>query len=150
MAVDPLSARVFARSETTNLMSVIQDSPPCTAALDLSYAGGLLSMDMVLGTTYNPSQFRMWLVTQSGITPLISRWIGVVDPPAPIAPSFPLPAIGNVGVLMVIDTLQPEGYCWAFDSAYTGGAAAPSVDELKARLHRAGVAPRALDGGGRP
>ena len=144
VAVDPLSARVFARSETTNQMSVIQDSPPCTASLDLGYAGGRLTMNMVLGTTYNPSQFRMWLVTQSGITSLVNRWIGVVDPPRPISPSFPLPAMGNVGVLMVIDTLQPEGYCWAFDSAYTGGAAAPAVDELKARLRRAGVAPRAL------
>jgi hypothetical protein len=91
----------------------------CTANLDLSYAGGALTMSFELGTA-TPRTWNVWLVYgASSEVRLLSVPLPAVTPKVSFPISFPLPSIGTVGVLTELATASGGIACSEFKTVST-------------------------------
>ncbi|MEO8075918.1 MAG: choice-of-anchor tandem repeat GloVer-containing protein [Acidobacteriota bacterium] len=118
--------------------------PPCTATLALTYAGGTIAMRFSLASS-TPATFSTWLVHQSGVSTL---WSGPVPAIAPaVSFNVPLtgfPAIGNVGILTVLNAPGWSGACYDWQVVDTGGAGVgASAETLRNQITRRGLIPKA-------
>ena len=104
----------------------------CTLKLGLGYADGALTMDFELATL-EPATWDLWLVIPgTGIFPLWSLPLPVVDSPVFPSLSFSFPSIGTIGFLTSLST--PEGIaCSDWETVDTGApsSAVPSRGEIR-------------------
>jgi hypothetical protein len=76
----------------------------CTANLDLSYTGGTLTMNFELGTAA-PRTWTVWFVYgASSNAKLLSVPLPALTPSVSFPIAFPLPSMGEVGVLSTLAT----------------------------------------------
>ena len=95
-------------------------NPACILELGFSYTDGTLTMDFNLGASESAT-WGMWLfIPGTGIVPLWSIPILVVDPP--VSFPFSIPGFPSMGMIGGITVLNPPGAtpCVAFDFADTG------------------------------
>ena len=108
---------------------------PCTFDLRLGYADDTLTMDFTLGTP-EPATWDLWLVIPgTGIFPIWSLPLPVIDPPIFPTLSFPFPGMGTIGFLTALST--SEGITcsdWATVDTGAPSSAVPSISELRELL----------------
>lgn len=91
----------------------------CTMNLDLSYAGGTFTMNFELGTAV-PRTWSVWLFYgESSSARLLSVPLPAVTPAVTFPLAFPLPSIGEVGVLTTLATPAGGISCSAFKTVST-------------------------------
>lgn len=104
----------------------------CTLNLGLGYADGTLTMDFELGTL-EPATWDSWVVIPgTGVFPVWSLPMPVVDPSVSPSLSLPFPSIGTIGFLTALST--SEGITCS-DSANvdtgTPSSSTPATEELR-------------------
>ena len=89
--------------------TVTMKATPCLLDLKLSYTDSTLTMDFELGTK-EPALWSVWLVmpgTGVGVFRLWAVPIPIpIDPPTTFPLSFPLPNLGNIGLLTALSTSE--------------------------------------------
>ena len=91
----------------------------CTMNVNLSYAGGMFTMNMELGTA-TPRTWNLWLVYGANSQArLLSAPVPVVTPAVSFPISFPLPPLGNVGVLTTLATASEGIACSDYKTVST-------------------------------
>ena len=92
-------------------------APPeggCTLGLDVQYAGGILTMNFAMSTTA-PRTWNVWLTF--GQNSMIQAWsiqVPALDPAVSFPVAFPLPSLGNLGILTSLSTAAEGPACSAF------------------------------------
>ncbi len=125
-----------------NLQStgVVCITPPCTLKLGLGYADGTLTMDFELGTL-EPTTWDLWIVIPgTGIFPIWSLSLLVVDPSVLPSLAFPFPSIGTIGFLTALST--SEGItCSDWATVDTGAPSSSTLapEELRKPFENVGV-----------
>jgi hypothetical protein len=91
----------------------------CTVNVNLTYAAGTFTMNLELGTT-TPRTWNLWLVYgMNSQTRLLSTSIPALPSAVSFPISFPLPPIGNVGVLTTLNTASEGIACSDFKTVST-------------------------------
>lgn len=107
---------------------------PCTLRLEASGTDGTLSLNFEVGTR-EPATWNVWLIAQAEITEILSAWLAVNDPPAPVHVSIPFfPSLGTIGVLTTLTTSAQGIFCSAFETVNTAPltmTSAPRGQELQ-------------------
>ena len=90
----------------------------CSMALELSYAGGNLSLNFSITSTV-PTTWVVRLAVQGGVIPLLSVGLPAVADFLPSF-SFPFPALGTVGVITALTTPTEGVLCFDLETVNTG------------------------------
>jgi hypothetical protein len=91
----------------------------CTMDLDLSYTGGTFTMNIGLGTSI-PRTWNLWFVYgENALVPILSAPLPVIPGVFTLPFSFPLPPIGDVGLLSTLQTGTEGIACSAFKTIST-------------------------------
>jgi hypothetical protein len=91
----------------------------CTMDLDLSYSGGTFTMNVGIGTSI-PRTWNLWFVYgESSLVPILSAPVPAISPVFTLPFSFPLPPLGDVGLLSTLQTGTEGIACSAFKTIST-------------------------------
>lgn len=103
----------------------VTDPPVCTLSMQMGYADDTLDLAFYLGTL-SPANWNLWMVTNNGVTALVSDHpLPVVDPVVKVFESIPaFPHLGKVLFVTTLTTPEDGVVCSYWDVVDTGPAAA--------------------------
>jgi hypothetical protein len=100
---------------------------PCTLNVEASSADGSLNLAFEVGTG-EPATWNAWLTSQAEIARLFSVPLPALEPPISVSLTLPfIPALGTIGVLTTLTTLDKGILCAAFTTVDTGPPTAASA-----------------------
>ena len=90
----------------------------CTIVLSPSYAGGTLTVDVLVGTDV-PVTGNLWLTSQSDFISLFSGPLAVTDPPISAVITRAMPPSGKVNLIATLTTPEAGTICSDFKTTGT-------------------------------
>jgi len=90
----------------------------CTIVLSPSYAGGTLTVDVLVGTDV-PVTGNLWLTSQSDFISLFSGPLAVTDPPISAVITRAMPPSGKVNLIATLTTSEAGTICSDFKTTGT-------------------------------
>ena len=100
--------------------------PTCTLELTPSYAGGTLTVDVLMGTSVGVTA-NLWGISQSDIVSLFNGPVAVTEPPTNATITKSIPPSGVVGVLATLTTPELGIVCSDFKTVDTGSPVPPPI-----------------------
>lgn len=91
----------------------------CTIVLSPSYAGGTLTVDVLVGTDVAVTG-NLWLASQSDVISLFAGPLAVTSPPVSAIITRAMPPAGRVNLIVTLTTPEAGTICSDFKTVDTG------------------------------